>query len=225
MAVPWATATRASWLHPRPAARAPARTQCRSHDRLWAPMVHVCSQVSGPNTRRSPWAAGLGALGQTCGRSCGAWVPEGSCVCRKSGQRRAELSGVCSAPAGGRGLGAALPRRAAGLAVRRGPWLALTCSLPGVSIRATGRKAGGLGVSLWLLSTRCQTDLGSQDSAGAAWSPATAVNIPGGLRSKDEGGLSRAGHAGLGWSSGVSEIMGVHLCLWSHLVPPGWVLG
>lgn len=31
----------------------------------------VCSQVSGSSTRRSPWAAVLGALGQTCGRSCG----------------------------------------------------------------------------------------------------------------------------------------------------------
>lgn len=143
MAVPWATATRASWLHPHPAARAPARSQRRSHGRLWAPMVHVCSQVSGPNTRRSPWAAGLGALGQTCGRSCGAWVPERSCVCRKSGQRRAELSGVCSAPAGGRGLGAALPRRAAGSAVRRGPgwpWPAL-CWAPALGLRGERRVA------------------------------------------------------------------------------------
>lgn len=93
--------------------------------------------------RRSPWAAGLGALGQTCGRSCGAWVPERSCVCRKSGQRRAELSGVCSVPAGGRDLGAALPRRAAGSAVRRGPgwpWPAL-CWAPALGLRGERRVA------------------------------------------------------------------------------------
>lgn len=88
--------------------------------------------------------------------------------------------------------------------------------------------AQGLGVSLWSFSAthgRCRTDSVSQDGAGATWSPAGAVNVSGGLRSKDEGGPSRAGGTGLGWTSGVGEVMGLHLCFLGRLAPPGWVWG
>ena len=118
--------------------------------------------------------------------------------------RAGQALGVCSGPAGPAGL--------------RGRWSAgaLACSL----LASTQ----GLGVSLRSPSAthgRCRTDSVSQDGAGATWSPARAVHVPGGLRSKDEGGPSRAGGAGLGWSSGVGEVMGLHLCFLDHLAPPG----
>lgn len=167
VAVPWATVTRASWLHPRPAAPIPAGSQCCSRNRLWALMVRVAVRCQGPTRGGAPGRQVSGCWARHVAAAVGC---ERCCVCRKSGQRRAELSGVCSGPAGGWGLGAALRCRPAGSTVRRGPWLALTCSLPGACVRAAGQEAGSLGVSLWLLSAthgRCWTDSESQDGAGA----------------------------------------------------------
>lgn len=90
---------------------------------------------------------------------------------------------------------------------------------------ARGRQPGCVPVVAQRHTRALLDRLGESGWCWSLWSPATAVNVSGGLRSKDGGGPSRAGDTGPGWSSGVSETMGMHLCFWGHLAPPGWVLG
>lgn len=86
-------------------------------------------------------------------------------------------------------------------------------------VRSCGHseEAGGGGPSA--ACRACYRDWGSLDSTGA-----TAVNVSGGLRSNGAGGPSRAGRAGLCWSSGTRAVSG-NLRLCAHVVPSWLVQG